>query len=160
MLIAAIWLLSRFQHHDPIDPVSPVPYAQILAEARAANPPFPILAPDHVPSGWRATSASWAGTGRQFTWHAGFLTAEGSDAQYVGLDQARQNPAEFREQTTRADEPGRTVTVGGRSWQVWTSVDHDETALVRTDQRGTTTIVSGTATSSVLQTFAGSLATG
>jgi hypothetical protein len=157
LLIAAIWLLSRFQHHDLANPAPTVDYSASLAQARA-EAPFGVLAPHPVPAGWRATSASWDGTGPVVTWHLGFLTAGGADAEYVGLDQSNDVPREFVAATTTADQPAPAVTIDGSAWKMLTSSDGDETALVLRG-RGVTTIVSGTAGTSVLEGYAASLST-
>ncbi len=158
LLIASIWLLSRFHDHQSFNPTATVDYSQPLADARAAHA-FKPFAPRDVPPGWRATSASATGAGSALAWHLGFLTSSGADAQYVGLDQSNDNAAAYRQATTRADQPGATVTIDGRQWEIWTSTDGGETALIRTDASGTTTIVSGTASEFVLVTFVGSLST-
>jgi hypothetical protein len=155
LLIAAIWLLSRFQHHDPTNPTPTVSYSVPLSQARA-EAPFAVLAPHPVPAGWRATSARWDGAGPVVTWHLGFLTASGGNAAYVGLDQSNDVPQEFVAATTSADQPGPAVTIGGVAWRTFTSSDGDETALVR-HGNGATTIVSGTAGKSVLEGYAASL---
>jgi Protein of unknown function (DUF4245) len=155
LLIGAVWLLSRFQQHDPINPAPTVDFKGPLAEARAAAP-FPVLAPHPVPPGWRATSARWDGSGPVKTWHLGLLTARGVDAQYVGLDQSNDVPGEFLAATTRADEPHGNVRIEGAAWRVLTSSDGHETALVL-QRPAVTTIVSGTASESVLDGYAQSL---
>jgi hypothetical protein len=158
LLIAAIWLLSRFQHHDPISPTPTVSFTAPLAQARA-EAPFKVLAPHPIPPGWRATSARWDGAGPAVTWHLGMLTAPGSGAQYVGLDQSNDVPREFIAATTTADEPGPRVTIGGVAWTTLTSADGHETALVH-QSPGVTTVVSGTASRSVLEGYVASLSTG
>jgi hypothetical protein len=158
LLIGAIWLLSRLQDRNPIDPVPTVDYTAALAKARA-DAPFAPYAPGDLPSGWRATSASYTGSGVEGSWHVGFLTSSGNDAEYVGLDQSNRDASDFRAATTRADEPGATVTISGRQWQLWTSQDGKESALERTDPRATTTIVSGTAGTSALESFVAGLTT-
>jgi hypothetical protein len=159
VLIAAIWLLSRFHDSQTFTPTAPIDYSQALHDARGALD-VDVLAPDHVPAGWRATSATFSTAGPAPVWHLGFLTGPGDDAEYVGLDQSSENAVDFREATTRADQPGATVTIARHQWQLWTSSDGDESAYVRTDLEGTTTVVSGTATKSVLITFVASLTAG
>jgi hypothetical protein len=142
VLIAAIWLLSRFQHHDPISPTPTVNFSAPLAQARA-EAPFKVLAPHPVPPGW----------------HLGLLTARGSDAEYVGLDQSNDIPREFIAATTTADEPGPPVTIGKVVWKTLTSADGHETALVQ-ERPKVTTIVSGTAGKAVLEGYVASLSAG
>jgi hypothetical protein len=157
LLVAAIWLLSRFQHHDPANPAPTVSFSAQLAQARS-EAPFKVLAPHPVPPGWRATSARWDGAGPAVSWHLGLLTAKGSDAQYVGLDQSNDIPRDFIAATTTADEPGPRVVIGGMVWKTLTSADGHETALVQ-ERPKVTTIVSGTASKAVLEGYVASLST-
>ncbi len=154
LLIASIWALSRFQHRDPADPAPPVDYLAPLAAARGVAP-FDVLAPAEVPAGWQATSTRWVGEGEQMSWHLGFLTAP-SAGEYVGLDQGTAAPQDIVAATTSADQPNGSVKVGGVAWSSLVSSDGNESALVLRGD-GVTTVVSGTASESVLQTFAGSL---
>jgi hypothetical protein len=154
ILIGAIWLLSRFQHHDPVNPAPTVDFSAALAQARA-EAPFEVLAPSPVPPGWRATSARWDAAGPVLTWHLGLLT-DGAHPDYVGLDQSNDVPQEFIAATTTADEPAGSVSIGGVAWRTLSSSDGGETALVL-QRPGVTSIVSGTASKSVLVGYTGSL---
>jgi hypothetical protein len=156
ILIGAIWLLSRFQHHDAVNPAPTVDFSASLAQARD-EAPFKVLAPDPVPPGWRATSARWDAAGPVRTWHLGLLTS-GAHPDYVGLDQSNDVPQEFIAATTTADEPTGSVSIGGVAWRTLSSSDGGETALVL-QRPGVTSIVSGTASESVLEGYAESLAT-
>jgi hypothetical protein len=122
--------------------------------------PFAILAPRSVPADWRATSVSWDGTAPELAWHLGFLTGPGDDVDYVGLEQGNAEPAAFVAASTRADQPGAPVVVDGRAWQTLTSADGSETALVQTDSRNVTTVVTGTASEEALIAFVRTLAPG
>jgi uncharacterized protein DUF4245 len=156
LLIGGIWLLSRFQHHDPVNPAPTVDFSAALAQARA-EAPFKVLAPSPVPPGWRATSARWEAAGPVLTWHLGLLTS-GAHPEYVGLDQSNDVPREFIAATTTADEPSGSVTIRGVAWRTLSSGGGGETALVL-QRPGVTSIVSGTASRSVLQGYAESLTT-
>jgi Protein of unknown function (DUF4245) len=151
-LIVAIWALSRFQHRDLPDPARPVNYTAQLAVARQSAP-FDVLAPASTPPGWRATSVSWDGQPPDLTWHLGFLTAQD---QYVGLEQGSAPSAAFVAASTSATEPGQPVKIGGQRWQTLSSTDSSVHALVRRTP-GVTTVVTGTAAESQLESFAGSL---
>lgn len=155
VLIAAIWALSLFQRRAPADPAPTVDYTAQLAQARA-EAPFDVLAPDRLRTGWRATSVDWVGAGPQLSWHLGLLTGRGSDAQYVGLDQGNGVPQDFLAATTTADQPGPSVRIGDATWETLTAADSHETALLL-EKHEVTTIVSGTASASVLEAYAGSL---
>ena len=155
LLIASIWALSRVQHRDPANPAPPVDYLAPLAVARAAAP-FDVLAPAEVPTGWQATSARWVGEGSRKSWHLGFLTAP-TNGDYVGLDQSTAAPQDVVAATTSADQPNGSVRVGGVAWSALVSSEGNESALVLRGDK-VTTVVSGTASESVLQVYAESLA--
>lgn len=155
VLIVAIWGLARMQNRDVADPAPTVDYSDQLDVARR-DAPFPVLAPDPVPDGWRATSADWTVSGPVVTWHLGFLTG-GDDAEYVGLEQGNQQPSEFVEATTPADQPGPEVEIDGVTWQQLTG--EGETALVLFEDE-VTTVVTGTASLDELTDFVASLSAG
>jgi hypothetical protein len=158
-VIVGVWLLSRilFDQSGPADPAQTISYGQELAAARSAAP-FAVLAPDPVPSGWRATSVSWDGTGPEYAWHLGFLDGTGDGADYVGIEQSNADPTEFVPTATPADEPGTTVTFDGQTWQTMTS-PAGETAVVSSDADATT-VVTGTVPLDQLVAFAKTLAAG
>jgi hypothetical protein len=151
-LIVVVWALSRFQHRAVADPAPPIDYRGQLVDARSAAP-FPVLAPSPVPVGWQATSASWDGQPPDLTWHLGFLTAAG---QYVALEQGRAPGADFVARSTPATVVGQPVTVAGHRWQTLSSSSGDDRALVRRSP-AFTTVVTGTAPLSQLESFAASL---
>jgi hypothetical protein len=157
-LILAIWGLTWFQHRDPPNPAPTVDYQSQLAQARSAAP-FAVLAPEHVPQGWRATSVSWDGSAPEYAWHLGFLTSggDGSD-DYVGLEQGNADPSQFVATATPADQPGPPVTIDGVRWQTLSS-SAGETALVLPGD-GVTTVVTGTAPLDQLIAFAETLTSG
>jgi len=153
VLIASVWVLSRFQHRGTTDPARTVGYTAELAEARESAP-FDVLAPSPVPPGWRATSVQWDGADPEAaSWHLGFLTSTG---EYVGLEQGNAPVADFVAGTTTATQPAEAVEVAGESWQGLVSDDAREHALVRRES-GVTTLVTGTASLEELVTFAESL---
>jgi hypothetical protein len=154
-LIAAIWALTWFQHRDPPNPAPTVDYQAQLAQARGGAP-FPVLAPDPAPTGWRATSVAWDGTPPEYVWRLGFLTgsAGSDDVDYVGIVQSNADPDEFLASATPADQPGPAVAIAGQRWQTLTS--GTETALVRAGPQ-VTTVVTGTASLDELIAFAQSL---
>jgi len=87
-----------------------------------------ILAPQPMPSGWRATSVTYA-TGSAPRWHLGMLTDQG---RYVGLEEQWASPSEMVQQFVDANAVrGKAVRIAGRSWRVWTDSGGDY-ALVNT----------------------------
>jgi hypothetical protein len=126
--------------------VRTVQYEQALGFARE-QADFPLVAPDSLPAGWRATSAEFVPEpGR---WHLGLLTDED---RYVGLEQSRR-PVEKMIETYVDPEAvrGREVEVDGEPWRTWTDGAGD-TALVRVED-GVTTLVVGTPELDVLVDF-------
>jgi hypothetical protein len=155
-LIAAIWGLTWFQHRDQAEPAPTVDYQAELAQARSAAP-FAVLAPHPAPAGWRATSVSWDGTRPEYTWHLGFLSGSGTDAEYIGVEQSNADPADVVPAATPADQPGPSVAIAGDAWQTLTS--DTETAIVLTE-RDVTTVVTGTASLDEIVAFAKTLTAG
>lgn len=151
-LIAVMWALSQLTHHDPTDPARTVSYSAALAEARQQSP-FPVVAPEPVPPGLRATSVSWDGVGARKSWHLGFLT---SHQEYVGLYEGTGPAADFVSASTPATHRGADVDIDGSSWQTLTGSGGSETAFVRTTG-GVTTVVTGTADVELLKGFVASL---
>lgn len=153
LLISAIWALRQISGGEAADPAPTIDYTQSLTEARR-NASFEVLAPEVVPPGWRATTARWEVEGDREVWHLGFVID--GDTDYVGLDQRTEPEKDALRATTPADQPKATVSVGGVTWKTFTTSDEDESALVL-PQDGVTTIVSGTASETVLRGFAESL---
>jgi hypothetical protein len=108
-------------------PVRTVDYATTVTSARAENRLL-VLAPDRLPLGWKATSATYT-SGAAPTWHLGTLT---EDHDYVGVEEARTGVQDLVEEHVDADaERGEDVTVAGEAWQSWTDAGGDY-ALART----------------------------
>src|SRR5918994_4416213 len=87
ILLAIIGIVAFFQgvlSDEPSEPAPPVDYAPAVDAARA-DAGYPLLAPERLPEGWRATNVRYT-PGEQWAWHLGVLT---SDEEYVGLEQAR-----------------------------------------------------------------------
>jgi hypothetical protein len=118
-------------------PVQTVDYAPVVAEARAAGKLY-VLAPDPMPGGWRATSVSYQ-PGRSPTWHLGMLTDTGK---YVGIEESLASEHDLV--TTYVDAAatrGRTVSLRGRTWRVWTDSGGDYALVLVT--RKETVLVGG-----------------
>jgi hypothetical protein len=122
---------------DESTPEPSVDYAQVVPQARRAAA-FDLVAPTHLPAGWRATSVRFT-DGTPQHWHLGVLTAAG---RYVGLEQGGQAVAPtVEEYVDPAATHGSRVEVAGRPWSTYTDGGGD-LALVRRDH-GTTTLVVG-----------------
>jgi hypothetical protein len=135
-VIAGFVVFREIIREDPESPVTAVDYQQPLGFARE-QAGFPVLAPERLPDGWRATTVDFSGEPPR--WHLGVLTDED---RYVGLEQARSSEKSMLTTYVDADPTqGEDVTVAGQAWQTWTD-DGGDTALLRTDGEVTTLVVS------------------
>jgi hypothetical protein len=100
----------------------------ISMKAGRADHQLQVLAPPSIPSGWRATSASYL-PGAAPVWHLGMLTA---DTKYVGIEESRDSLGDLVAKHVDKDaEAGGEVRVGGAAWKVYTD-SGGEYALGRT----------------------------
>jgi hypothetical protein len=150
-LLMAFVLIRGANRDDPPSPVRAVDYHSALEHARASAG-FPLLAPPHLPPGWRATSVTFTPE-PDAHWHLGLLTDQN---RYIGLEQG-DDPV--RSMLTAYVDPdpahGTDVTIDGRTWQSWSDSGGDQ-ALVRR-QGDTTTLVVGTVSRTVLADYVESL---
>ncbi|WUH20936.1 DUF4245 domain-containing protein [Streptomyces sp. NBC_00448] len=156
VLGVVVYLIYLFIPHDskgtPVK-TETVGYSVELKQARR-DAPYPVAGPEGLSAKWHATSVTYtAGDRRNVTWHLGFIDP---DQQYVALEQSNGDPTGFISQVTinAHRDAGRTVAVGGASWQYYTGGRYD--ALVR-EEKGVTTVVLGTAPDAQLQRFAATL---
>jgi hypothetical protein len=97
---------------------------------------FPILAPETLPEGWRATSVRFVPDPPR--WHLGVLTDED---RYIGLEQSRSSEKKMVETYVDRDAVrGEPVKVAGDTWQMWTDEGGD-TALTRVEDEVTVLVV-------------------
>lgn len=118
-------------------PVQRVDYGPVVDQARAAGKLY-ALAPDPMPTGWRATSVSYQ-PGRSPTWHLGMLTDTGK---YVGIEESLGSEQDLV--TTYIDANatrGRTLSLRGQTWRVWTDSGGDYALVLVT--RKETVLVGG-----------------
>jgi len=81
-----------------------------------------VLVPSVVPSGWRATSASYD-SGVVPHWHLGMLI---EDKTYVGLDESLSPMDDMvSKYLSKGAKRGEVVTVRGQKWQSWTDTQGD-----------------------------------
>ncbi len=148
VVVAGIYTL--IPHDDSADPVKPVDYRVELITARRAAP-YPVAAPVGLPETWRPTSVSYDREGGD-AWHLGFLDPE---REYVAVEQSS-GPAEkfVHKVSQKATKTGKTLRVGGESWQRWEGPKYD--ALVR-EEKGATTVITGTASQKRLTEMAEAL---
>ncbi|WP_245194717.1 DUF4245 domain-containing protein [Kitasatospora phosalacinea] len=120
--------------------VHSVPYQVELASAKRAAP-YPLLGPQQLPDGWKATSVSYGPSEKsRAAWHLGLNTASG---QYAAVEQADGSSEDVVERNVPGAEPDGTATVAGQEWQ---RVQGDRyRALVRPAGGTGTTVLAGTA---------------
>lgn len=151
VVVAGVYTLVP--HDDSADPVRPVDYRVELITARRAAP-YPVAAPVGLPETWKATSVTYDRQDGN-SWHLGFLDPE---REYVAVEQS-DGPAEkfVHKVSQRATKTDRTVRVGGETWQRWEGPKYD--ALVR-EEKGATTVITGTAPQKRLAEMAAALEAG
>ena len=153
VVVYAIYLF--IPHNAKSDPVKveTVGYSVELQQARR-DAPYPVLGPEGLSAKWRATSVTYAGSDRHnVTWHLGFVDPE---QQYAAVEQSNGNASDFISDVTLGAHraAGRTIAAGGVTWDYYTGGRYH--ALVR-EQKGTTTVVLGTAPDAQLTQLASSL---
>lgn len=139
-------------HDDSAPPPKRVDYrVELLTARRAAS--YPVAAPVGLPTAWKATSVRYDGT--QFdAWHLGFHAPDG---QYVAIEQSTQKPTVFIDAASQGAAATKvTQRIGDQTWQRYTGSKYD--ALVLKD-KGSTTVVTGTASFGQLTKMAEALKT-
>jgi hypothetical protein len=132
------------------------PPVDVPGIAQGAQPEagFPLSVPQGLPDDWRATSARLLnGTDNVQTWHAGYQT---SDAQYAALEQAKNATSVWLRANTQDGQPVGSTTVGGVTWQEYLHENRLQRSLVLVNG-DLTTLVTGTASWTDLETLAASL---
>lgn len=139
-------------HDESNDPVKTVGYRVELDTARRAAP-YAVAAPEGLAEGWRATSVTYRPGGKEgSTWHLGFLDPA---KEYVAVEQSDGPSAEFIDEVSqRAERTSGTQKVGDTTWRRYAGKKYN--ALVR-EERGVTTVVTGTAPFGRLAEMAASL---
>ncbi|MEY2247426.1 DUF4245 domain-containing protein [Streptomyces sp. BF23-18] len=139
-------------HDDSKPDLKRVDYqVELLTARRAAS--YPVAAPEGLPSAWKATSVRYDGS--EFdAWHLGF---QAPDGQYVAVEQSTQRPAVFIDTASQgARQTKATQRIGERTWQRYEGDHYD--ALVLED-KGATTVVTGTGSYGTLVKMAEALKT-
>jgi hypothetical protein len=152
VLVAGVIYLF-IPHDDSAPDLKRVDYRVELLTARRAAA-YPIAAPQGLPDAWKATSVRFQGD--EFdAWHLGFHDPEG---EYVAVEQSTQRRPVFVDEATQgARETGRTEKIDGRTWTRYEGGRYD--ALVLEDTKGSTTVVTGTASFAQLTKMADALKT-
>jgi hypothetical protein len=137
-------------------PVRGVDYAASVREAKA-DKQLLVLAPDRLPPGWTATSATYTSGGSP-SWHLGTLTR---DRRYVGVEESLSGIQSLVEQHVDVNaDRGKNVTIDGETWQTWTDSGGDY-AVIHTveDRKGSpeSVLVVGSASDDQVRELAESL---
>lgn len=152
-LVAGLILLVPRQNAVVQPPVD----VTTLARQVATQTRWPILAPQGLPDGWRATSVRFVrSTDALMTWHAGYITP---DQEYVAIEQTTGATDLWVQAQVNRGKPEGTLSAAGRSWQKIDRLDKVQFSLVDRAKAtsGITTIITGTAPYAELATFAGYL---
>ncbi|RII20808.1 hypothetical protein DSC45_03090 [Streptomyces sp. YIM 130001] len=132
------------------EPVQEVDYTVELSTARRAAA-YPVLAPDGLSPKWKATSVRYRGE-EDDHWHLGFHAPNG---QYAAVEQSTRTPRKFIEEVSQgARATSVTQEIGGHTWKRYSGSEYD--ALVRED-KGSTTVVTGSGSIGILTKLAGAL---
>lgn len=158
VVLAFVAFRGLFRENKPT-PVRTVDYARSLDFGREEGR-LAMLAPDRLPRGWRATSASYTRDPSP-AWHLGVLTDQ---EEYVGLEEGRDSPAEMARQHVDVDaRRDGTVRIAGERWQVWRDSGGDY-AVIRSlpgpERVRETVLVVGSAPEQQVRAFAARLRTG
>lgn len=150
LMAGVVYLFIPHDDHTP--DLKRVDYSvELLTARRAAT--YPVAAPAGLPDSWKATSVRYQGDHFD-SWHLGFQDPKG---QYVAIEQSTQKASTFIEDASQgAQETTVTQTIGGRTWQRYTGGRYDALVL---KAKGSTTVVTGTASFTQLATMAEALKT-
>ncbi|EFG09026.1 DUF4245 domain-containing protein [Streptomyces clavuligerus] len=151
VVVGVVYFADLPNKDDGGDKVLAVDYRVEMVTAQRAAP-YTVLVPEGLPKGWKATSVTYKGYSAD-SWHLGFLDP---DHAYVAVEQSTETVGKFVPRVThQATDTGRTEKIKGETWQRWEGPKYD--ALVRAD-RGSTTVVTGTAPMEQLSRMAAALA--
>lgn len=152
IVLVAGFIYIFIPHDDSRPPVKRVDYRiELLTARRAAS--YPVAAPEGLPTEWKATSVRFRGDDFD-RWHLGF---QAPDGQYVAIEQSTQKPVVFIADASQgAEETEATARIGGRTWQRYEGEKYDALVL---REKGSTTVVTGTASFDRLTAMAEALKT-
>ncbi|MEU9878266.1 DUF4245 domain-containing protein [Streptomyces phaeochromogenes] len=150
--IVAGFIYVFIPNDDSEPPLKRVDYRVELLTARRAAA-YPVAAPEGLSKQWKATSVRFQGADFD-AWHLGFHDPDG---EYVAIEQSTQKPVTFIDDASQgAEETNKTQRIGERSWQRYEGAKYDALVL---KEKGSTTVVTGTASFAQLTKMAGALKT-
>lgn len=161
ILVPLAIIVAIFSQGPTQAKVQTVNWKPVATEA-AEQAPYPVLTPIELPAGWRATRVSWTRIGQpdptgnvsvRNRWELGVLTD--SDV-YLELDQGDKLANDMVADLSNGGQPDGTSNVNGQTWKRLVTDDNRTRSLVLTAP-GVTTLVTGDADYSTLETYAGLL---
>ena len=161
ILVPIVVITIFFSRYLDDYPVQQVDWQPVLAQARD-QAPYPVLAPEGLPSSWRPTQVTWVAKGQPYLndgaslrnlWRIGYLDP---DDIFISVNQGDARPEDFISDTTRDGVVDGRSSVGDTSWIRYVSPDERTRSLVRTTPEVTTVVV-GDTTYEALEAFAGTL---
>ena len=153
LISLAAGVIYLFLPHDDSAPdLKRVDYrVELLTARRAAS--YPVAAPQGLSADWKATSVRFSGANFD-AWHLGFHDSEG---EYVAVEQSAEKPSVFIGETTQsARETKVTQRIGDATWTRYEGGQYDALVL---REKGSTTVVTGTASFDRLTKMAQALRT-
>jgi Protein of unknown function (DUF4245) len=157
LAVAAFAGIQALKTDHPKSPVREVDY-QAMVRAGRAESKLLVLAPADLPSGWKATSATYL-TGSSPTWHLGLLTDKGS---YVGVEEALGGVDDLVEEYVDPEAVrGKDVEIDGTTYQTWTDAGGDYALAREVGVEGgpayQSVVIVGSASASTIRDFAATL---
>jgi hypothetical protein len=120
-LVAAIGWYYAGRPDESVQPVKTVDWAAWVKAGRADDA-LKLYAPDALPEGWRATTATYVG-GNDASWRLGLLTDTG---RFVGLEETYESADDVVERVVDENAvQGEDVIIDGVTWQTWTDAGGD-----------------------------------
>ncbi len=159
LAVALVVTIGWYYLGRPSESAQPVRTADWSAwvDAGRADDALRLYAPEALPDGWRATSATYQG-GNQARWHLGLLTDEGK---YVGVEESYDDADDLVEQYVDENAtPGPDVQINGTTWQSWTDGSGDyalTTDITVSGGRSQSVLVVGSAADAEIVAFAETL---
>lgn len=150
LIVLALYGIGQFFTSTPDEPTRSVEWKPAVESARRTAD-YPVLAPDALPDGWRATSARYVPKTER--WTLGLLDR---DEEYLGIEQSRSSVKTVLERVASGSEPAGSASVLSRVWSVHAGPGDRITYASRVD--GVTTVVTGTVEQAELERYIGSLA--
>ncbi len=159
VLVLAFVAFRSIFRENPETPVRTVDW-KIQVKAGTADRKLSMLAPPALPTGWKATSASYD-TGSSPAWHLGLLTAS---RKYVGIEEGRSSVEDLVAEHVDPDAvKGRRVQLGGETWQQWSDAGGDyglSRTLTGPDRQQESVLVVGSAADADIRSLADGLRPG